>query len=444
MLRADEFLTAPAPELLTRCLREVLDLGNGTATTGLLAPTEALCAEVAARLAEPEGVAVWAAPDTGEVTLLRVVWASDYQGRRQLRLQTLRRWSSGPASNPATLFPHATRSPAELVYERHAYRFQRPGGETFLVLGCACGAIGTLAEIAWMGDRCGPCHDRTEAEVARPEGMLRHERAARAEGKLVGRPMACLPDGERQLVLRDRREAGTVTHELVLWHLGRQEEVQRWPLTSGNLGVNFNVDSDRLGLLTPRSGGVQLRILAWPEGDEVASVEIPGTPRCFTLAPGAGAAYVGNLGQLISVDLTRPDASFARFPLPAEASKWDPLDLACSPDGRWLAVVWKHGELVLYDRLTHRAAATFALPNSARRAVLVFPPEGEVLLVCDEQGGVWFFEVPGLRPLGRFHADALTINGLDVCGPWLMLLPLEDAPVRAVPWEVLRDYARRA
>src|SRR5262249_35452243 len=155
----------------------------------------------------------------------------------------------------------------------------------------------------------------------------------------------------------------TIGHELVFWDLARQRLLARWPLNQNNLGVNFSCEGTRLGLLTPRGPGVQLRVLAWPEYTELAQVEVPGTPRCFTLSPDARTAYIGNQGSLVSVDLTAAAGTFTPFPIQSRQQQVDPLDLACSPDARWLAVYWRHGELVLYDRRMHRAGATVSIPG---------------------------------------------------------------------------------
>jgi hypothetical protein len=459
MISADRTLIAPTPSELQATLNEVVNAANATATTGQLSVTPALVERIVRRMAEhPQGDAVW--HDVGEgaaagaYTGLRTVWVADYRQRRHVRLQTLRRYFTGATSDDSFVFPNADRSPAELVYERHVYRFV-PGldGAPVVLVGCACGAISTPGGIAWMGDRCGPCHDRTESGDPLPEPLVRHDRAplaiVEAAGatdrlvgrRVVGRPLACFSDGDRLLVLRNNyaREGGT-THELVYWSLPDQRQLACWPLTSNNLGVHLNADNSRLGLLAPRADGILLRLLAWPEYRELVQVAIPGTPRCFTLAPQADMAYVGNDGQLVAVDLTRPQPTCTPLPLPK--ARLDPLDLSCSPDGRWLAVCWHDGEVVLYDRRKKKPGPTLTLPGITRRAVLVFPPDGEFLLVCDEQAGIWFCAMPTLEPLGRFQAESLTINGLDVCGLWLMLLPLEDAPLRCWPWQVLREYAR--
>src|SRR5262249_33401593 len=53
----------------------------------------------------------------------------------------------------------ARLSPLEQVYSHHTARWANGGAPRLLAL-CDRGAVGTPAELGWMGTCCGPCHDR--------------------------------------------------------------------------------------------------------------------------------------------------------------------------------------------------------------------------------------------------------------------------------------------
>lgn len=58
------------------------------------------------------------------------------------------------------------------------------GGRSDLVVVCRCGVVGTPDSIAWMGDRCGPCHDRAEEGLS-PLGAAIHHGWADASFHLL-------------------------------------------------------------------------------------------------------------------------------------------------------------------------------------------------------------------------------------------------------------------
>src|SRR5262249_5227267 len=94
---------------------------------------------------------------------LRVVWAADYARRVHLRVLADRLTRGALADAVGLLGPVSLLPPAWLLFRAPAYQLQLPGTTEEVIYVCPCGATGTVAEIAWMGDRCGPCHDRAEA-----------------------------------------------------------------------------------------------------------------------------------------------------------------------------------------------------------------------------------------------------------------------------------------
>src|SRR5262249_35603043 len=95
-----------------------------------------------------------------------VVWWTDRARRRHVRVvgqrdtqptkgRVARVWSDeGPA--------------LALVYPGPFFRTRR--GKRELVCLCACGAWGAPEEVGWLGESCGPCHDRAEAGEGAPAG----------------------------------------------------------------------------------------------------------------------------------------------------------------------------------------------------------------------------------------------------------------------------------
>jgi WD40 repeat protein len=89
------------------------------------------------------------------------VWWTDRLGRKHHRVVGRRRRCNNSARHNI-LSPDDERSPLWLVYPENLYlRQQVWGWELFAA--CRCGAVGTPEALGWMGDCCGPCHDRREA-----------------------------------------------------------------------------------------------------------------------------------------------------------------------------------------------------------------------------------------------------------------------------------------
>lgn len=95
---------------------------------------------------EREGVEEWPAA-RHPVTL---AWWSDGLDRRHVRVCT-------PASRPWVSHDYP---PVVFVYPAQAITRAEGDWSADDLFACACGAVGTAADIAWTGDRCGPCHDR--------------------------------------------------------------------------------------------------------------------------------------------------------------------------------------------------------------------------------------------------------------------------------------------
>jgi len=105
-------------------------------------------------------------------THVLLAWWSDHVGGKHVRVR------GGDKVNLRTHLSRLDRDerpPLWQVYPERVYRVKRGDAEPVWLASCACGVTGVPREIAWMGPRCGPCHDRRE------EGDL----GAVSEGKTI-------------------------------------------------------------------------------------------------------------------------------------------------------------------------------------------------------------------------------------------------------------------
>jgi hypothetical protein len=124
-------------------------------------------------------------------SVVATVWWSDCIGRRHQRVIGCQR--QGVAGPPEDLLrPDLLRPALAQIYPAHTFRLTRQG-QTRALVACACGAFGTAEEVGWMGDCCGPCHDRRELQD-RPTPPQRRLLAGR--GPAVG-SLAFSADGRR-------------------------------------------------------------------------------------------------------------------------------------------------------------------------------------------------------------------------------------------------------
>jgi hypothetical protein len=86
-------------------------------------------------------------------------WWTDAVGRKHVLVQGDDRGEIVPLGDP--------RPPLALLHPERLFA-RRVGGVTAWLAACACGAVGTPGSLGWVGDCCGPCHDRREDRAAPP------------------------------------------------------------------------------------------------------------------------------------------------------------------------------------------------------------------------------------------------------------------------------------
>jgi hypothetical protein len=173
----DRHFIDPSDEAVAAALSAAAQSANQRQRERLLRPVpSAFRAVVAASRAEPEGVACWAPGSARPLrfipaahgTVLLLAWWSDALSRRHVRVAA-RRHQGDLAASPRLAPVGDDRPPLWLIETERTYLRTRPGRPREAIVACACGAVGTPQALAWMGDCCGPCHDRCEDRALRAD-----------------------------------------------------------------------------------------------------------------------------------------------------------------------------------------------------------------------------------------------------------------------------------
>lgn len=110
-----------------------------------------------------EGCRSWDVLGEQEPPLQAVVtaaWWTDCQARRHWRLTGFVQVAD---TNSASGIQTSTRPALAQVYPYRTL-FKTFPGEPVSFAVCDCGAVGTIRELQWMGDRCGTCHELSQSE----------------------------------------------------------------------------------------------------------------------------------------------------------------------------------------------------------------------------------------------------------------------------------------
>jgi hypothetical protein len=384
MARYDCTLIAPDKTRLERALAEAVAAANGRAQAQTLSGPPP---EGALRAAEADGPAEgWWQWNGGEgrgrawesLSLAAVAWWTDRAGRRHVRVVGGRRRFSRPQLNH--LFdPQREGWPAlALVYPDVGFLAER-GGRRSLVAVCACGAFGPPERLGWMGDCCGPCHDRRE-EGATPAPVWPAGRGATLPG---ARPeggwspfLAFSPDGQRLA-------ASTGGGAVRLWDVrtGKARLTLSGPADGGGQVAEaltcFAFTPDGRGLLSASLHG-QVARRDTETGQGQALLRVGGWVHALAVSPG---------GALLAV--SDPASGITGWDLPGCAPR--PLAppairpplvrrLAFSPDGRALAAGYFDGSVRLWDVAGRAAPASLRGPHSEIHS-LSYSADGRTLAV---------------------------------------------------------------
>jgi hypothetical protein len=216
MLKFEAIRINPSPGEIVELLSEATAAANKRCRTHLLDDNAAKWQKLA-RQAEksPEGFDVYRGGRGGVPgTQLVAAWWTDHIGRKHFVVRG-RRVEDDAAQD--LLFKSALENQPPLwhCYPEFVCQRFRNGVSEFLAV-CGCGAVGTPTALGWMGECCGPCHDRREESgkaslQANQPGLFHGVR-----GPIIG--LAFSRDGE-QLV-------GAEGHAVNIWSLADRSTVK--------------------------------------------------------------------------------------------------------------------------------------------------------------------------------------------------------------------------
>ena len=481
----DHILIQPSAEELEDSVGEAVAAVNGKARNGRLRwPMPDYHAFAAEMGRAPEGWKQWNA-DARAADLrsaLVIAWWTDYIGRRHVRLVGCR-----IARNfVADLFgPHAAgRPPLWRVYPEFAFVVVRGGQRTVNVL-CRCGAVGTPAELGWMGDCCGACHDRRESDDSVPVLWRRAtfggpncengwaalspagDTLAMTEGERLalwdvpsGQPLCTLqrsaflthlafaPDGKTLAV------AG-VFRGLVLLEVPTGREKASFPV-SDLMSLAWSPDGTLLAcggvsrtvLLEAESGRVLLELgrsvsevscVAFsPDSSLLATGTRGGTLQVWDTTTGEERLTLSRPGYFLTGVAFSPDWDGSLFPrhirpvLGAVGIAESLLSGAGTTDG---------GTLLLFPPALGAGGVPLAPPNNLHgTGAGVFSPDGRLFVTGSRDGTLRVWSLPEVKEVAclEWHQNQLGHLAFSADGRWLMTAGFPDGVVRLWPWESLR------
>jgi hypothetical protein len=453
-------LLAPSPALLADRVRVVLgEFQLEDPYIHLAWPLDGYDAVAGEFVQQTEGRHAWhdSERDIGsgsQVPFLVVVWATDHAGRRTVRVAAgHRRMPMGPA--PVESIDDLDLPPVAVVFGEHAYFASVPGQRgRRVMLACPCGVLGDLGEIAWMGDRCGPCHDRTEAGADRPPLQVREYRRLRdgdsGEGEWwsPGQPLAIAPDGTVAVAgWSGPGTSGPGRNEIGLWDPGSELVRSRWRTPGIPWTAHFSGDGRTLGIFMQRNGRVHVgsydpvteqchhvhRLADHPQGHPLYLLP------AHAFSPDGATFYVRGSTGLLRLHFARGEMT----PFSNSHEPPDPKLLACSPDGTMLAALSETGDLALLDAASGAVLRRVRVHAGWLAVGLAFSPDGRYLLVADPPTTVTIFAVADLAELGTLSAGNHDVRGIQVHGHWLVFFHAAPHAITRWPLAPLLDLARR-
>lgn len=340
----DRQLIDPAPKVLGRVLRQAVRSANHRLDARHIDKADTYWDSFVRRAgARAEGWQRWLGGRGGfPAALVEAAWWTDPVGRKHWRLcGRKRQWAY-------TLVSPFQDHPIWHVYPDRLLLRERDG-QRELLAACPCGVSGALERIAWMGECCGPCHDRREEGLPERTGPDWPPTLRRHSSFVSLLAFA----GEQTLI-----SAG-FDSRIVRWNLGDGSHEDLWHRPHGSVHALAACSAGVVAAST-RGNRVQVR---GPHEADWRTVTI-GCGQIHWLALSADGRWLAALGQrAVLVDLdgggTRP------MPIPAGRTV---TGLAFGPDGRALWVLDSTGALSRVDVANPDAAAvvTESLFTSSR------------------------------------------------------------------------------
>jgi len=470
MADTDRVLIDPSPQALESALAEAACQANGRARLRLLEwpPADLDVFRMMART--PEGRHQWnGGPQRGKSgeprTIVAVAWWTDWVGRRHVRVVGRRGNFNNPARNNL-LCPGASRPFQWLTYPENLY-FRHTPEKTILWGLCRCGAVGPPQSLGWMGNVCGPCHDRIEAgerpafpgpactilggrQTAPAQGHFSPDgRTVLAHGRLTNevtawnlesglcRTRAVSGEWVQALALLSDRTVACVLWDgrVLFWNFITGEEGLLLNLGCSPHGAALSPDGTRL-IMVSLVAVNSLEVRAWDmkSGHLLWAVPIPWEPAplahaarvAVEFAPD-GRTFVCEVeGPALAVlDAATGDSVRPNLPLWGRRLR----EAAISPDGSLLAAVcvgpyYPEGNIGLWQLPSWDAAEP---PSKRDFSSVTFSPDGR-LLAPISGGDVTLWEVAGMRRLADFSWHGSRINSIAFSpdGCWLATAAEDD------------------
>jgi hypothetical protein len=423
MLKHEAKLIDPAADEIEAALAEATAAANKRCRARLLADDPAKWRKFARDAAKQrEGYALFRGGKGGiPATQLLAAWWTDAAGRKHVVLRG-RRVEHAEAKRLLQKDDLDKRPPLWHAYPEYVCR-RTVRGESQLVCACGCGAVGTPESLGWMGETCGPCHDRKEELGA---AALR----TNLPGVLYGdrsplRAVACSPDGTRVAAVEGE-------NVVAYWDIPRRTRtVMKF---NGAQVTDVAIASDgrhliAVGMGTLGAGGLFAAFdlsTDPPARVDPADAERPDGWRAFALPD----------PELVLVHQTIPPTMTGRaevvraatVDVVGTAGLWlgRLVGMAVSPDGRRLAAADGSGgglEIHVYD--LGGSAPRCTLPGAQHRRV-VFSHDGE-RVITSSIDGVRAYDATTGRPCGpavRGHgrpSDWISELGVDPGGEWVFV-----------------------
>jgi WD40 repeat protein len=335
-------MTNPTADDVTAALETAARDTNYRAKLGrLTTDTAAFRSAAEACLREPEGVRRWVEESirgqfvAGRIptTLVGLAWWTDPLGARHV-LVAGRRIERGDNRVSSLFGPRDEDRPALWLLHPDRLCLRTRAGRRELVAVCPCGAVGPAAALGWMGEHCGPCHDRKEEGTPLP--------APAFSGPVVFGPdwgpvsgVAFDPDG--QTFVRAAVEPGKF-----LWDDYLSSQVLFTKLATGKRlradGLAWALALARGGKLVAVTNGSGLWVYdaATGKGGQPQAPPQAEPVVCVALSPDDKTLALGLQGRTVR---TCPLGKAGRLlDLGHRTFEAAATSLAFSPDGRTLAV----------------------------------------------------------------------------------------------------------
>jgi hypothetical protein len=159
MAKFDLRLLAPTRDQLSWQLFAATEAANSP--KAIIAPFAVDWGQVLDSLQElPQGRRVWSDTRHGDTAFVCLTWWTDRAGRRHHRITAANSRDVGYQLPENAKYER--NSPLWYIYpERMFYRVREDLG-AWLNVCDHCGMVGSVRALGWMGETCGPCHDRRE------------------------------------------------------------------------------------------------------------------------------------------------------------------------------------------------------------------------------------------------------------------------------------------